>query len=223
MTKKLTQSMEDYLEAISELIAVNGHAHTKEIADKLHVKMPSVTGALRQLVKMNYIVYSTHYPVELTPEGKAVADQVVKRHKVLKSFFTRLLGMTAAEASETACHLEHAVDEKVLAKFSLFQQAITTRSDCAGLRTYLAEAMAMLESEEFAGAVTLEQIDAGAVVKIIKCPSSLPEKLQSLLAGTPKAVLESISLDHRTYRLRIADDTISLDRAQAENIWVIPC
>ena len=29
MTKKLTQSMEDYLEAISELIAVNGHATPK--------------------------------------------------------------------------------------------------------------------------------------------------------------------------------------------------
>ena len=223
MTKKLTQSMEDYLEAISELIAVNGHAHTKEIAEKLHVKMPSVTGALRQLVKMNYIVYSTHYPVELTPEGKAVADQVVKRHKVLKSFFTSLLGMTAAEASETACHLEHAVDEKVLAKFSLFQQAITGRSDCAGLRTYLAEAMAMLENEEFSGAVTLEQLDAGTAVKVIKYGSSLPENFQALLAGTPEAVLESISLDHRHYRLRIAGTLCSLERAQAENIWVIPC
>ena len=223
MTKKLTQSMEDYLEAISELIAVNGHAHTKEIAEKLHVKMPSVTGALRQLVKMNYIVYSTHYPVKLTPEGKAVADQVVKRHKVLKSFFTSLLGMTAAEASETACHLEHAVDEKVLAKFSLFQQAITSRSDCANLRTYIAEAMTMLENEEFAAAVTLEQITAGTAVKIIKCGALFPQTCNSIPAGDQQAVLESISLDRQSYRLRIGDEIYTLSPAQAENIWVIPC
>ena len=60
MAKILTESLEDYLEAIAELSAVDGHAHTKEIADKLKVKMPSVTGALRQLAEMKYIVYNTH-------------------------------------------------------------------------------------------------------------------------------------------------------------------
>ena len=44
---QLTESLEDYLEAIAELIEVEGHAHAKEIAAKLNVKMPSVTGALR--------------------------------------------------------------------------------------------------------------------------------------------------------------------------------
>ena len=66
---RLSESMEDYLEAIAELIAVGGHAHTKEIAQKLNVKMPSVTGALRQLEQMGYIIYNTHYPVQLTEEG----------------------------------------------------------------------------------------------------------------------------------------------------------
>ena len=74
--------MEDYLEAIAELIAVDGHAHTKEIAQKLNVKMPSVTGALRQLVQLGYIVYNTHYPVQLTEEGKRAAEQVRKRAAV---------------------------------------------------------------------------------------------------------------------------------------------
>ena len=43
MTKKLSASLEDYLEAIAELCAAEGHAHSKEIAQKLSVKMPSVT------------------------------------------------------------------------------------------------------------------------------------------------------------------------------------
>ena len=34
----LTESMEDYLEAIAELTAVDGHAHVKEIAEKLQYK-----------------------------------------------------------------------------------------------------------------------------------------------------------------------------------------
>ena len=55
MAKKLSASLEDYLEAIAELCSKEGHAHSKEIAEKLSVKMPSVTEALRQLVEMGYI------------------------------------------------------------------------------------------------------------------------------------------------------------------------
>ena len=43
MSLHLSESLEDYLEAIAELIMVEGHAHTKRIAEKLDVKMPSGT------------------------------------------------------------------------------------------------------------------------------------------------------------------------------------
>lgn len=38
MPENLTESLEDYIDAIAELTAVEGHAHSKEIAAKLHVK-----------------------------------------------------------------------------------------------------------------------------------------------------------------------------------------
>ena len=50
MPEQLTESLEDYLEAIAELIEIEGHAHAKEIAAKLNVKMPSVTGARHPVV-----------------------------------------------------------------------------------------------------------------------------------------------------------------------------
>ena len=102
MTLRLSESLEDYLEAISELIAIEGHAHTKEIAEKLNVKMPSVTAALRQLDKMGCIVYNTHYPVQLTAVGKEIADQVVRRHRILKKFFGDILGLRSASRCSPA-------------------------------------------------------------------------------------------------------------------------
>ena len=84
MPEQLTESLEDYLEAIAELIAVEGHAHAKEIAAKLNVKMPSVTGALRQLEKMGCIHYNTHYPVQLTEKGRLIAEDVI-HHQDRKS------------------------------------------------------------------------------------------------------------------------------------------
>ena len=53
MAKQLTESLEDYLETIAELIAEEGHAHTKKIAERLNVRMPSVTSILQQLEQMN--------------------------------------------------------------------------------------------------------------------------------------------------------------------------
>ncbi len=126
---KLTESLEDYLEAISELSAVDGHAHTKEIAEKLDVKMPSVTGALRQLEAMGLIFYSTHKPVVLTEAGKKAADRIIHHHTVLKNFFQNVLGLDPQKASDTACRLEHVVDEDTIERFVRFSENISGKNN----------------------------------------------------------------------------------------------
>ena len=143
MTLRLSESLEDYLEAISELIAVEGHAHTKEIAEKLDVKMPSVTAALRQLDKMGCIVYNTHYPVQLTEKGREIAEDVIHHHSVLKKFFSEILGLPLEKASDTACRLEHLIDCDTISRFILFSEAIAKRTDARALQTYLTEAMSL--------------------------------------------------------------------------------
>ena len=69
----ISSSLEDYLEAIAEIIEEQGHAHTKEIADHLKVKMPSVTNALQALSARGLIHYQSHSPVFLTPAGAETA------------------------------------------------------------------------------------------------------------------------------------------------------
>ena len=46
---QLSESLEDYLEAIAELIAVEGHAHTKEIAEKLSIGNETVRTHVRHI------------------------------------------------------------------------------------------------------------------------------------------------------------------------------
>lgn len=138
MLPQISSSLEDYMEAIAEITARNGHAHTKDIADRLSVKMPSVTGALRLLAKRGLIVYQRNQPVELTPAGRAVAERVLRRHAILKRFFSEIFNLDPAKADETACRIEHVVDEEVIERFVLFSEAIAGRADCAPLRAYLA-------------------------------------------------------------------------------------
>ncbi len=116
----LSESQEDYIEAIAELIAIEGHAHTKRIAERLGVKMPSVTEALRALASQGLIVYSRNHPVELTPAGAEAAAEVMRRHTVLFRFFSEVLGLPPDKASATACRVEHQVDEDTIARFVRF-------------------------------------------------------------------------------------------------------
>ena len=45
----MSSHMEDYLETIALLIEEHGHAHARDVARRLNVKMPSVTSALKLL------------------------------------------------------------------------------------------------------------------------------------------------------------------------------
>lgn len=136
---EISSSLEDYVEAIAEITARNGHAHTKDIAEKLSVKMPSVTGALQLLAKRGLITYSRNQPVELTAAGEEIAARVTRRHLVLRQFFRDVFKLSEVKADETACRIEHVIDEEVIERFVALSEAIGGRGDCAPLRAFLAE------------------------------------------------------------------------------------
>ena len=128
---ELTASLEDYLEAIKELIDEDphGHAHTSEIARRLKVKMPSVTNALGVLRRNGYLNYDSSYPVTLTEAGTAAAARVSHRHKVLKTFLNSVLLLPEGDAGKTACRMEHVIDEQLIARLEALNN-LFMEEDC---------------------------------------------------------------------------------------------
>ena len=217
-TPQLTESLEDYLEAIAELIAVEGHAHAKEIAAKLNVKMPSVTGALRQLEKMGCIVYNTHYPVQLTEKGREIAEDVIHHHGVLKKFFSEILGLPLEKASDTACRLEHLIDCDTISRFVLFSEAIAKRTDAKALQTYLTEAMSQPDL------AVLSDCKPGEKAIIERFGRNLAPDSAAGLDIKPGDALtvDGFSLDRSGVRVTVGGKTLEIPTPQAENIWVRP-
>ena len=212
MAEKLSESLEDYLETIAHLIEIEGHAHTKKIAESLNVKMPSVTAALKQLANLGYIHYSTHFPVELTVEGKRIADEVIRRHEVLTRFFAGILGLNSQQASETACRMEHLVDDSTIERFVLFSDALTKRADAQELRVYLMDALRpenkdarLLSDMPIGSMVTVSYI--GRNVK--NCPLSIDDVIK----------VGVLSLDASSITLEKDGEEINIPRQMAENIW----
>jgi DtxR family Mn-dependent transcriptional regulator len=103
----LSESLEDYLEAIFHIVAAKQAARASDISDRLGVKRSSVTGALRALAQRGLVNYAPYDIVTLTPAGRAEAMDVVHRHRVLRDFFVEVLGMDERLADEAACGMEH--------------------------------------------------------------------------------------------------------------------
>lgn len=118
--KKLSGSMEDYLEAIYHLSRQQGFARSKDIAQRLGVLVPSVTGALRTLAGRNLVHYEPYSVVRLTDEGERIAKRTVRRHTTLRTFLERILGVQPDEADDNACRMEHAVSPAVMDRLVAF-------------------------------------------------------------------------------------------------------
>ena len=119
-TMALSASLEDYLEAIFQIVKVKQAARAKDISDRMQVSRSSVTGALHALAERELINYAPYDIVTLTDRGRTVAEDVVGRHEALRRFFVKILAVDDAEADAAACKLEHAIPEVILDRFALF-------------------------------------------------------------------------------------------------------
>jgi DtxR family Mn-dependent transcriptional regulator len=110
-TLELTQSQEDYLETIYDLIQARGEATISRIARRLNVAKPSVVKAIKRLSDMGLVSHEPYGDVVLTKDGAGIAEAVRMRHDLLLRFLTDFLGVNRKRAEEDACLLEHNLSE----------------------------------------------------------------------------------------------------------------
>ncbi|HDZ23993.1 MAG: metal-dependent transcriptional regulator [Deltaproteobacteria bacterium] len=122
--KPLTSTMENYLEAIFNLNKEKSAVRVKDIARRLGVKMPTVTNMLKTLNERGLIEYEKYEYLELTEEGSVVGKEIDRRHHVLRSFLTDILGIDPVKADEEACKMEHAVGTTTMDRFVVFMEFI---------------------------------------------------------------------------------------------------
>lgn len=116
----ISPSLEDYLEAILLTVREKGAARAKDIAKRLRVTSPSVTGALHALSERDLVNYTPYEFVTLTSEGEKVAESVLRRHAALKDFLIKVLAVEESNAESAACAMEHALPRPILERLIRF-------------------------------------------------------------------------------------------------------
>jgi len=134
--KKLSSSMEDYLEAIAFLREKNKVARVRDISGFLNVKASSVSSALGNLSKNNLVIHERYGYVQLTPAGKRLAKDIAGKHRILIKFLTKILDINHKIAIGDACKMEHSISPQTFEKLTKFIEFIET-SPAAGRPDWL--------------------------------------------------------------------------------------
>ena len=91
MTPAPSQSAEDYLERILELIQETGQARVVDIANSLNIRQASVTNMVKKLCEMGFVDHEKYKRgLVLTETGREVAQKIQRRHETLSRFFSLL-------------------------------------------------------------------------------------------------------------------------------------
>ncbi len=178
----ISAKMEDYLEAILQLEREQGAVRVTDIADRLQVTTPSVTGALKTLKARDLVKHESYGDVVLTPRGRELARQVHDRHQAIVDFLSSVLHLAPEEAESDACGLEHtlgsaAQDRLVcLTQFlhdhpGLYQEWLEhLERHVAGETTSLPSGAQLADTEP--AATTLDRVPPGMTVRIRKVGGS---------------------------------------------------
>ena len=126
MISEQTASREDYLEAIAKLSEEETSVRVTQISKMMGVKKPSVTAALHKLSEDGLVKHRRYGLVELTREGRMIAEEVMRRHEVLFRFLSEVLDIDPETAQEDACRMEHSLSPTSLERLAKFVEFVMT-------------------------------------------------------------------------------------------------
>jgi DtxR family Mn-dependent transcriptional regulator len=245
INKQLSASLEDYLEAIFWIVSTKGAARAKDIADRLSVRASSVTGALHALAEKKFINYAPYDVITLTSGGLEEAKKVVRRHQILKDFFTEVLAVGDDIANEGACKLEHSIPRPIVERLIEFMEFVeicprggkdwikafkkyckdNKKKDCekcmsSRLTKFRKEKQIMLTEDKIITVADLKPKQKGVVVKINR-RGALAKRLAEMGVGRGALVeFERVAPLGDPIDIKIKGYHLSLRRNEANDIHI---
>lgn len=113
MPEQPTRAVQDYLKAIHRLGGAEELVSPVDTAARLGVRASSASGMFKRLAEAGWIAYEPGHGGRLTEQGLAEARRVIRRHRLVELFLTRVLGLDWSEVDAEAEALEHAISPRL--------------------------------------------------------------------------------------------------------------
>jgi DtxR family Mn-dependent transcriptional regulator len=214
----ITISKEDYLKAIAESEAEGEAVISATLAHWLAVSRPAVTAALKRLKKDGLVTIKNDGRIQLTSQGRRIAEQTILRHHLVERMLSEIFGMPWYEVHEEAERLEHAVSpafEKKLVE-KLGDNDICPHGNSLALKSPL--------ERRKKGQYLLSEAAEGSHYRVASVYER-DRKLLDFFEGEgirpgARLALQSHNYDG-TLSLTVDKRTIRLGAPAAEKVWVV--
>ncbi|MGD2065916.1 MAG: metal-dependent transcriptional regulator, partial [Candidatus Bathyarchaeota archaeon] len=169
----VSNQAEEYLEAIYRLEQKAGYARTMDLARSLNVVPGSITNTIENLERKGLVVHTPYKGVTLTDNGRKIASNVLRRHRIAERLLTDILHLDWSQVHDPACKLEHALSPEILKPL---EKALGHPKRCPHGNVIPTSCGGVFEEETMA----LSELDAKTGGIIIKITEENVEALQQL-------------------------------------------
>ncbi|SFL87190.1 DtxR family transcriptional regulator [Halanaerobium salsuginis] len=217
----LSESMEDYLETILNLIKQNGSARVTDIARTMEVAASSVNESINRLSARGLVEQEKYGPIKLTAAGREWAERIDCTHQIIYLFLEKILGIDPETADRDACAIEHDLSQKsfkAMVDFLLANGHLTEQSCALAILAKKEEADGMAAKE-----VMLNDLAVGSTVEVVKLTSkgALKRKLMDMgLNRGAKIEVKGKAPMGDPIEVKVRGYSLSLRKKEAEEIMV---
>ena len=117
MLSQTSSAIQDYLKAVYILEVERGASAasipTTALAQRLGVSAASTTNMLKKLATLGLVRHAPYRGAELTEDGRKIALEVVRHHRLLETYLAEVLGVPWDEVHAEAEILEHVLSERL--------------------------------------------------------------------------------------------------------------
>ena len=103
----------EYLIRIYTTLREGSRVVGSRLAERLGVSASAVTQAFQRMERQGLAVIDQDWGVQLTPEGRSIAESIIRRHYLIERLLVDTLGFDWADADDEAERLEHSLSPKL--------------------------------------------------------------------------------------------------------------
>ena len=211
---QITDAEEEYLQTLFWLFEAGLPMTAANVGRAMRLSAPTVSEMIGRLERDGYIRRDSDRTISFTESGRADAERIVSRHRMIERFLTDVVGVPWDEVHEEAERLEHAMspvlEERMLAAIGDAKTCPHGHPIVAGTRIQ---------------GVPLADVAEGASIKVLRFENEAEELLHYLMSTGIEpgleGTVETAGADGAEVVVRAGERTIAVDGTVAETVSVV--
>lgn len=217
----LNPATKEYLEAVYELQEEGRQVLQARIGERLGLAAATVSEGVKRLVADGYVTVGEKHELELTEPGKAVAETLVRRHRLAERMLTDILGIPWHLCHEQAedwekvmtAEVEQAILDKLEGEPTCPHGNPIPGAPNSVQWSQLKPVAAMAKGESGRLTRLLEDVELNHdVLKYLEDKNLIPGRHLRLVAEAPDGTLT----------LEVEGEAVALGSVLANNLWILP-